>query len=337
MALTINSNISALSAQGSLRSNGLKLTQSMERLSTGIRINSAKDDAAGLAISSRMTAKLRGITAAVRNAHDGLSILETAEGGLNAISNAIQRMRELAVQSANSTNNSKDRASLNIEAKQLSAEIDRVANSTTFNGIKLLDGSFQKKPLQIGPDSSANDSISISIDSAKISALGFGASARTVSISSGQGTPNPLAAGDLIINGFLVGATQPDGVSFSGNTASGISRADAINAISDLTGVSAKTSSTIISGSLITDTSTLINSGDIKINGVNIGAIGPAVSAIGRSSQIAAAINATSSQTGVTANYTLDGKVSLLAIDGRNITIDTALAGNVKALPSVAV
>ncbi len=193
MALTINSNISALSAQGSLRSNGLKSSQSMERLSTGIRINSAKDDAAGLAISARMTAKLRGISAAVRNAHDGLSILETAEGGLNSISNAIQRMRELAVQSASSTNNSSDRASLNLEAQQLSAEIDRVASSTTFNGIKLLDGSFQNKPLQIGPDSSVNDSISISIDSAKISSLGFGASTRTVTISS-PAPPSPSPA-----------------------------------------------------------------------------------------------------------------------------------------------
>ena len=306
----------------------------MERLSTGIRINSAKDDAAGLAISARMTAKLRGISAAVRNAHDGLSILETAESGLNTISNAIQRMRELAVQSANSTNNSNDRASLNLEAKQLSAEIDRVASCTTFNGIKLLDGSFQNKPLQIGPDSIVNDSISISIDSAKISSLGFGASTRTVSISSGQGTANPLAAGDLIINGFLVGATQPDGVSFSGNTASGISRADAINAISGVTGVVAKAAPTTISGSLITDTSTLINSGDIKVNGVNIGVIGPAGSAIVRSSQIAAAINTTSAQTGVIAKYTLDGKVSLTAIDGRNITVDSALSGNVTGLGS---
>ncbi len=306
----------------------------MERLSTGIRINSAKDDAAGLAISARMTAKLRGISAAVRNAHDGLSILETAEGGLNTISNAIQRMRELAVQSANSTNNSNDRASLNLEAKQLSSEIDRVASSTTFNGIKLLDGSFQNKPLQIGPDSSVNDSISISIDSAKISSLGFGASTRTVSISSGQGTASPLAAGDLVINGHLVSGSQSDGVSFSASNASGIAKANAINVVSGLTGVSAKAEPTTISGSLITDTSTLINSGDIKVNGVNIGAIGPAGSAIARSSQIAAAMNATSAQTGVTAKYTLDGKVSLTAIDGRNITVDTALSSNVTGLGS---
>ena len=334
MALTINSNISALSAQGSLRSNGLKSSQSMERLSTGIRINSAKDDAAGLAISARMTAKLRGISGAVRNAHDGLSILETAEGGLNSISNAVQRMRELAVQSANSTNNSNDRASLNLEAKQLSSEIDRVASSTKFNGIKLLDGSFQNKPFQIGPDSSANDSISISIDSAKISSLGFGASTRTVSISSGQGTASPLAAGDLVINGHLVSGSQSDGVSFSASNASGIAKANAINAVSGVTGVVAKTEPTTISGSLITDTSTIINSGDIKINGVNIGAIGPAGSAIVRSSQIAAAINATSAQTGVTAKYTLDGKVSLTAIDGRNITVDTALSSTITGLGS---
>jgi flagellin-like hook-associated protein FlgL len=202
-----------------------------------------------------MTAQLRGISAAVRNAHDGLSVLETAEGGLNTISNAIQRMRELAVQSANSTNNSNDRANLNLEAKQLSAEIDRVASSTTFNGIKLLDGSFQNKRLQIGPDSSVNDSISISIDSAKISSLGFGASTTSTSptttyAASTSGSPvgsTALNLGDLSINGFSIGAV----ISPSAKDVSA-----AINLLKASTGVSAIARATVADSISISTPST---------------------------------------------------------------------------------
>ena len=188
----------------------------MERLSTGIRINSAKDDAAGLAISTRMTAKLRGISAAVRNAHDGLSILEVAEGGINSISNAIQRIRELAIQSASATNNFDDRANLNLEANQLLSEIDRVASDTSFNGIKLLDGSFQNIPLQIGPDNNTNDSFQISIDSVKTSSLGVGSSTRTVSTSisiSPPTTPSNTGA-----SGTVSVSVSPVSVSESGST-----------------------------------------------------------------------------------------------------------------------
>ena len=130
----INTNISALAAQKSLRTTGLNLSTSMERLSTGVRINSAKDDAAGLAISTRMTANIRGISAAIRNANDGISLTQTAEGSLTSIGDNLQRIRELAVQSANSGNNSSDRAALNSESSQLIAEIDRIANNSTFNG-----------------------------------------------------------------------------------------------------------------------------------------------------------------------------------------------------------
>ena len=145
MSTTINTNISALAAQGSLRKTGLNLATSMERLSTGIRINNAKDDAAGLAISTRMTANIRGISAAIRNANDGISLTQTAEGSLSAIGDNLQRIRELAVQSSNSGNNSSDRAALNAESTQLIAEINRVADNSAFNGIKLLDGTFQNQ------------------------------------------------------------------------------------------------------------------------------------------------------------------------------------------------
>ena len=137
MSTSINTNISALAAQSSLRKTGLAQATAMERLSTGIRINNAKDDAAGLAISTRMTANIRGIPAAIRNPNDGISLTQTAEGSLSVIGDNLQRIRELAVQSANASNTTSDRAALNAEATQLVAEIDRVANNTTFNGIKL--------------------------------------------------------------------------------------------------------------------------------------------------------------------------------------------------------
>jgi flagellin len=141
----INTNISALAAQVFIAQTNINSATSMERLSTGIRINSAKDDAAGLAISTRMTANIRGMAAAIRNSNDGISLTQTAEGSLSAIQNNLQRIRELAVQSANSGNSQSDRASLNLEAQQLISEIDRVATNSAFNGSKLLDGTYKDK------------------------------------------------------------------------------------------------------------------------------------------------------------------------------------------------
>ena len=192
--------MSALSAQAAARSNGLKISTSMQRLSSGIRINSARDDAAGLAISTRMNAKIHGIAVAMRNANDSISLTQTAEGGLSSISDNLQRIRELAVQSANATNSTSDRAALNAEALQLSAEIDRVASNTSFNGIKLLDGTFQNKMLQIGAGSSTSDSILMSIDSARIGALGVVSTKATSSVSTEQGA-STVADGDLPVNG----------------------------------------------------------------------------------------------------------------------------------------
>ena len=168
MALTINSNILALAADGSLRSTGLKSTNSMERLSTGIRINSAKDDAAGLAISNRMNIRVRSLEVAIRNASNGISLLQTAEGGLSSISENLQRIRELAVQSSNSVHQQADHKFLNGEANQLISEIDRIADNTTFNGIKLLDGSFNDAVFQIGAGNTENDRLKVSIKSAHI-------------------------------------------------------------------------------------------------------------------------------------------------------------------------
>jgi len=134
----INTNVKSLVAQGALAANNNKLATAMERLSTGSRINSAKDDAAGLAISTRMESQVRGLNAAIRNANDGISLLQTAEGAMDEIGNMLQRMRELSVQAASDVNNSADRAGLDAEVQQLKAEIDRVVSTTRFNDKKLL-------------------------------------------------------------------------------------------------------------------------------------------------------------------------------------------------------
>ena len=325
----INTNVSAIAAQNSLRTTGLNQSTAMERLSSGIRINSAKDDAAGLAISTRMTANIRGLAAAIRNANDGISLTQTAEGSLASISDNLQRIRELAVQSANSTNYSTDRAALNAEAAQLVSEIDRVASNSTFNGIKLLDGSYQDQSLQVGAGNEANDRISVSIASAKSSSLGVGGgSSYNTSITSAAVGATAMLSGGLSINGFVVGASNTDGVSSTGSDASGIAVAAAINAVSGQSAVVATVQKTQLAGTTVADgAQAALASGAVLINGVNIGAIEAAASPVARGAQMTAAINAKSGQTGVVATFsTTTGAVNLSALDGRNIAI-TATTG----------
>ncbi|MCA9266800.1 MAG: flagellin, partial [Planctomycetales bacterium] len=166
----INTNVMSLNAQRNLSTSGNQLSTALQRLSSGLRINSAKDDAAGLAISERFTTQVRGLNQAVRNANDGISLAQTAEGALNEISNNLQRIREIGVQSANATNSASDRAALQLEVGQLLQEIDRVANQTSFNGVKVLDGSFTSAVFQVGAN--ANETISVSgLVDANIAAL----------------------------------------------------------------------------------------------------------------------------------------------------------------------
>ena len=325
----INTNLSAVAAQNSLRTSALNQTTAMERLSSGIRINSAKDDAAGLAISMRMTANIRGLNAAIRNANDGISLTQTAEGALASIGDNLQRIRELAVQSANTGNNDTDRAALNTEARQLVSEIDRIANNSQFNGIKLLDGSFQNQSLQVGAGNDANDRIAISIGSAKVSALGIGSnSSYSKVLTQGTSVSNvALAAGTLSINGAQIGASTSDGVSYTNADSSAIAKAAAINAASGLTGVTATVSKTEVTGVAATTFDT-VAAGQVMINGVDIGEIGASQNAVERGVQTAAAINAKTSQTGVTASAsTSTGALTLSAADGRNITVSTTTAG----------
>jgi flagellin len=171
MSQVINTNIASLNAQRNLGRSQQDLSTSLQRLSSGLRINSAKDDAAGLAISDRMTSQIRGSTQASRNANDGISLAQTAEGALAEGTNIMQRIRELAIQSANATNSASDRLSLQAEVNQLLAEMDRIAESTSFNGLKLLDGTFQTEFFHIGPE--ANQTVQVTIGQATTDVLGI--------------------------------------------------------------------------------------------------------------------------------------------------------------------
>ncbi|UUA73644.1 flagellin N-terminal helical domain-containing protein [Cellvibrio sp. QJXJ] len=197
MALVINSNIASINAQRQLMNSGNALDRATERLSSGNRINSAKDDAAGLAIGNRMTSQVRGLDQAIRNANDGVSLIQTAEGALQESTNILQRMRELSVQSANGIYNDADRQTLNAEAQQLKAELDRIADTTSFNGRALLDGTLGKTDLQIG--SQANQTLSVNIGKFDTGSLG-GSSGDLVGSSTTLTALQALTAGDLEIN-----------------------------------------------------------------------------------------------------------------------------------------
>ncbi|ABA88364.1 flagellin [Syntrophotalea carbinolica DSM 2380] len=180
MAITINTNVQSLNTQRSLSKSQNALGKSMQRLSSGLRINSAKDDAAGLAISDRMSSQIKGMNQAVRNANDAISFSQTAEGALGEMTNILQRMRELSVQSANATNSTDDRTALNSEFSELSSELDRIVDTTKFNGQKLLDGTYASSNaavFQVGAN--AGEKISVAIGNVDVSALGLDAAAIT--------------------------------------------------------------------------------------------------------------------------------------------------------------
>ncbi len=249
MSSVINTNINSLNAQRNLAMNQASLATSMQRLSSGLRINSAKDDAAGLAISDRMTAQIRGANQAARNANDGISLSQTAEGALGEISSNLQRIRELAVQSANATNSTSDRNSINAEAQQLKAEIDRVATSTQFNGVNLLDGSFSSQDFQVGAN--AGQVITLgTIANAQSNALGSTVVSTQAGVAaSGFGNAVTGAPGTLTITNAAGVATEifPLGTDLAvASTAAERTTQvkDAINSKSSLTGVAASIDST---------------------------------------------------------------------------------------------
>lgn len=226
MSSTINTNIQSLTAQRNLSTSQLAMATSMNRLSSGLRINSAKDDAAGLAISERFTAQIRGVNQAARNANDGISLSQVAEGALNSASTILQRVRELAVQSANATNSASDRAALNAEVNQLSAELDRIAKTTQFNGQNILDGSFTSASFQVG----ANAFQTIIATTANFSTSKYGNNriGSTIATSTGGrgdlvlGTPTPVGTNPATAGVSPTSSIAADALTINGASGSAV-------------------------------------------------------------------------------------------------------------------
>jgi flagellin len=316
MPQVINTNVASLNAQRNLTTSQGQLATALQRLSSGLRINSAKDDAAGLAISERFTTQIRGLNQAVRNANDGISLSQTAEGALAETGNALQRIRELAIQSANSTNSASDRAALNAESAQLLSEVQRIAQSTQFNGQNILDGSFASAQFQVGAN--ANQTISFGIAGATTNLLGaYQATSTAVSSSAFDGA-------GFTINGVEVGvsaATSAAGVTAESATA----KATAINSKTALTGVSATASNTVAGAGPVARSG--LASGALAINGISVGAVASDTNAVTQGRNAATAINAVTNQTGVSAVADAStGALTLSSADGRNIALTSSAA-----------
>jgi len=334
MAAVINTNISSLNSQRNLTSSQASLATSLQRLSSGLRINSAKDDAAGLAISDRMTSQINGLNQAARNANDGISMTQTAEGGLATATDLLQRMRTLAVQAANGTNSASDRASLQEEVGQLQQELNRVANTTQFNGQNVLDGSLSNAQFQVGAN--ANQTINFSISNTQASAIGNNsikttATGNTSGASSFAGTvagtigANQNAAQTLTVQGNGTTSTY---AAAAGATAYAIAKG--INAASGSTGVTATATTTATLASFTAGTQSFTIQGAPKADGsanpVTVTATMATATDVGG---LAAAINAQSGVTGINAIAdTSTGKISLTQSQGYDIGVTNNLVAN---------
>jgi flagellin len=340
MALTINTNVAALNAQRNLGTTQGTLNTSLQRLSSGLRINSAKDDAAGLAISQRMTSQIRGLNQAARNANDAISLAQTAEGALQESGNILQRMRELAIQSANDTNSSSDRANLQKEVAQLKSELNRIAEQTSFNGQKILDGTFNAAKFHVG--AFADESISVSVGNASATAMGAHSVNGAANIGITETVAGAVAAlatpqEALTING-------PDGSSgvtyAAGQSAQTL--AANVNGVSGVTGVkaSAETSATLVAGAQLTN-------GDLVT--FEIGTYDDGTTAVGTAqpisvtitdktdlTELAAAINEKSSSTLVTAELSGDlTTITLKNSSGYSIGVGDVTNGGTAASAAI--
>jgi len=316
MALVINTNVPSLNAQRNLNSSQELASVSLQRLSSGLRINSAKDDAAGLAISNRFTAQVNGLNQAARNAADGISLAQTAEGALQEVTNNLQRIRELSVQSANATNSGSDRTAIQQEVNALLAEIDRVATTSNFNGVSLLDGTFSAQTFQVGANNGETVSVE-SIDSARTQDLGTfqGATYSNVSF-----TASATAAAQQVTLTFDDASTQVVSLGTLADDAAAI--AAAFNTEAASLGFTATADSNTVAGTTTAAavTGTADNAADsFTLNGVTFTIEGTTDSATNRNNLVDS-VNAISGQTGVTATDTGAG-VDLTAADGRNITL----------------
>lgn len=321
MSQVINTNIASLTAQRNLTTSQGSLQTALTRLSSGLRINSARDDAAGLAIADRLTTQIRGLDQARRNANDGISLAQTAEGALAQTGEILQRVRELAIQSANATNSATDRKALNDEVNQLVQEVNRIANTTTFNGLKILDGTYQGQQFQVGAN--ANETIGVSVQGATANDL----KNNIVTLDSGtdnDGLGTVTAAANTAATGngvsaqtlTLAGASGSSTVSVAANDQASTIAAS-INAVVGSTGVTAKAStSATLSG--------LSAAGTISFS-LNGGGTATSISAqvtTGDLTSLATAINDVSGKTGVTATLSADkASVVIKQAEGKDVVL----------------
>lgn len=321
MSQVINTNIASLNAQRNLTTSQSNLATALQRLSSGLRINSAKDDAAGLAISDRMTSQIRGLDQARRNANDGISLSQTAEGALAQSGEILQRIRELAIQSANATNSASDRQSLNAEVNQLVTEVTRIANATTFNGLKILDGTYQGQQFQVGAD--ANQTIGVSIQGASAKDLsnntvtGQGTSATGLGGATAAANSAPAGNGVAAQTVTVSGSNGSANVTVAANDQASTIAA-AVNAQSGSTGVNARATTSA--------TLAVANVGTISFS-LNGGGTATTINATiptgGNLGTVVTAVNQVSGRTGVTATLNAAGtELTFAQADGKDIVIN---------------
>ena len=339
MSLVINTNIMSLNSQRNLNKTNMALATSLQRLSTGLRINSAKDDAAGMGIVDRMTSQINGLNQAMRNANDAISLSQTAEGAMQESTNILQRMRELAIQSANDSNSSADRANLQNEISQLQAEMNRIASTTTFNGNNILDGTFTAQKFHVG--SNANETISVSIGNIGATTMGAYQDQSVANI--GAITPAAAPAGNGVASGTITvsGGTGSSAIAYAAKiTASEL--AAKVNLETGTTGVSASASTSValafgttsVSGSTVS-----FNLSSTDGAGAVVGSAKPisfTLTGTNDNEGLRDAINAVSASTGVSAELNAAGTaLTLTNADGHDITIDTAADNTALAQASV--
>lgn len=320
MAQFINTNVASLNAQRNLNKSQGMLNQSLQRLSTGLRINSAKDDAAGLAISERFTTQIRGLNQAMRNANDGISLAQTAEGAMGELTNNLQRIRELAVQSANVTNSASDREALDSEVQARIDEIDRISTQTSFNGLRVLDGSIGGATFQVGANVGETITLSLST-STRSNAIG------QIATDTGSVTNQALTDGGLTI---AVGSGDAVSVGVSAS-ASAKDKADAINSagVPGLTATAENDVSgafTDITSAATGDTYSLEINGETIYNAFDIFDDGGGTI---DGSDVAAQINSYASRTGVSASFNAtSNEITLSTVDGRDIDVTETVTDN---------
>jgi flagellin len=311
MSLKINTNIAALNAHRNMLKTDNGLTRSLERLSSGLRINRAADDASGMAIADNLKAQALGLGQAIRNANDGINTVQTADGALEEYINIINTVRTKAIQAASDGQSSDSRLAIQRDVNRLLEEADNIAKTTSFNGINMLDGSYVDKKFHIG--AYYNETVSISISSTRTTSVGkFALGTGT------QVTGNDLVSGALTINGVNTGVSSAGSDNATAQAASSAwAKAAAINSVQSQTGVTASAETTIVGAADIAGGT--ISAGDVYINGIDLGAV--TFSSQDSTGTLVAAINKISDQTLVTASIVDGGKLKLTGENGENIDL----------------